>query len=143
MKSHFIDDLHAEENTPSMNTDNKSIVQNALSELITTGDVSALARFLSDDFVHHRPESQRNKAEWLAAVQAVPLAELRVEVQHVLAEGAYVVMTSRRWLAGGGPGVFGVDIWRLEDGLIVEGWETLEPVAEAVTHMEWWKHGRE
>ncbi len=139
MKSHFIDTLRGEENTPPMNTDNKGIVQRALAELMTTGDVGALARFLSDDFIHHRPDSNRNKAEWLAAVHAVPLADLRVEIQHVLADGAYVVMTSRRWLTDAGPGIVGVDIWRLENGLIVEGWETIEPVADAAAHMDWWK----
>jgi predicted SnoaL-like aldol condensation-catalyzing enzyme len=141
MKSHFIDNLRGEENTPGMNTDNKGIVQRALAELITTGDVGALARFLSDDFVHHRPDSNRNKAEWLAAVRAVPLSDLRVEIQHVLADGAFVVMTSRRWLTGGGAGIVGVDIWRLENGLIVEGWETIEPVADAAARMDWWKRG--
>lgn len=140
MKSHFIDELRPKSKTPAMSSDNKGIVQRALAELITTGDVGRVARFLSEDFVHHRPDSKRNKSEWLAAVHAVPLADLRVEVQHVLADGAYVVMMSRRWLMGGGPGVVGVDIWRLENGLIAEGWETIEPIGDAAAHMQWWTH---
>lgn len=141
MKSHFIDNVRVESDTLVMTKDNKSIVQQALAALITTGDVGALAQFLRDDFVHHRPESNRNKEQWLDAVRAVPLDALRVEVQHVLADGAYVVVTSRRWLADGGPGVLGVDVWRLEDGLIAEGWETIEPLATASAHMLWWKNG--
>lgn len=84
----------------------------------------------------------RNKAEWLAALRAVPLAELRVELHHLLTDGAYVVMHSRRWLTSGGPYITGVDIWRLEDGLIVEGWELLEPRADAAQHMLWWQRDR-
>ncbi|HZO69128.1 MAG TPA: nuclear transport factor 2 family protein [Kribbellaceae bacterium] len=123
-----------------MTTDNKGIVERALAQLIGTGDVDALESLLSDDFVHHRPDStSATKAEWLAAVRAVPIADLRVEVHHVLADGDHVVMHSRRWLPDAGPGIAGVDIWRLDDGLIAEGWEIIEPVAQAAANMVWWE----
>ena len=123
-----------------MTTDNKGIVERALAQLIGTGDVDALESLLSDDFVHHRPDStSATKAEWLAAVRAVPIADLRVEVHHVLADGDHVVMHSRRWLPDAGPGIAGVDIWRMDDGLIAEGWEIIEPVAQAAANMVWWE----
>ena len=123
-----------------MTTDNKGIVERALAQLIGTGDVDALESLLSDDFVHHRPDStSATKAEWLAAVRAVPIADLRVEVHHVLADGDHVVMHSRRWLPDAGPGIAGVDIWRLDDGLIAEGWEIIEPVAQAAANQVWWE----
>lgn len=126
-----------------MVTDNRQIIQGALAKLIETGDASALEPFLHADFLHHRPDSTSNKAQWLAAVRAVPLADLRVDIRHLLADGAYVVMHSRRSLATGGPEVVGVDIWRVENGLIAEGWEILEPIGEAADHFVWWKRGRE
>jgi predicted SnoaL-like aldol condensation-catalyzing enzyme len=126
-----------------MSKENKTIVERALSALISTGDVGALGGFLREDFVHHRSDSTfATKTEWLAAVRAVPLADLRVEVRHLLADGDHVVMHSRRWLQGGGPGIAGVDIWRLEDGLIVEGWEIIESVVDAADHVTWWKDPR-
>ncbi|GAA2639146.1 nuclear transport factor 2 family protein [Actinomadura fulvescens] len=124
-----------------MTTENKSVVERALAELIGTGDADALAPFLSDDFVHHRPDSTvSTKGEWLAAVRAalVPLAGMRVEVHHVLADGDHVVMHSRRGLPGG-PEIAVIDIWRLADGLIAEGWEIIEPVSEAAAHLAWWE----
>ncbi|MFI6785925.1 nuclear transport factor 2 family protein [Nonomuraea sp. NPDC050383] len=128
--------------TQNMTTDNKSIVQKALTELVGTGDVDALAPLLSDDFVHHRPDSTSStKAEWLAAVRAalVPLAGMQVEIDHVLADGDHVVMHSRRRLPGGGPEIVVVDIWRIDDGLIAEAWEIIEPVAQAAAHLVWWE----
>jgi hypothetical protein len=91
MKSDFIDNRCDCGNTAFMTTDNKSIVQRALAELIATGSIDALEPLLSDDFVHHRPDSTSSvKAEWLAAVHAAltPLADMRVEVYHLLAEKA-------------------------------------------------------
>ncbi|OLT30428.1 hypothetical protein BJF79_39050 [Actinomadura sp. CNU-125] len=125
-----------------MTTENKSIVERALAELIGTGDVDALGRFLSDDFVHHRPDStSKTKKEWLAAVGAalVPLAGMQVEVEHVLADGDHVVMHSRRRLPDGGPEIVVVDVWRVDGGLIAEGWEIIEPVAQAAANLTWWE----
>ncbi|MFD0852345.1 nuclear transport factor 2 family protein, partial [Actinomadura adrarensis] len=87
--------------------DRKSLVVQALANLVETGDVDALAPHLSDDFVHHRPDSTRStKAEWLASVgAALPhLAGMEVEVQHVLADDDHVVMHSRRRLPEAGEG---------------------------------------
>jgi predicted SnoaL-like aldol condensation-catalyzing enzyme len=124
-----------------MTADNKSIVQRALAELLQTGSVDALGPFLSDDFRHHRPDStSKTKAEWLAAVQSAltPLAGMRVEIEHVLADGDHVVMHSRRRLPDG-PETVVIDIWRFDDGLIAECWETIEPVARAAANLTWWE----
>ncbi|MEU4419667.1 nuclear transport factor 2 family protein [Actinoplanes sp. NPDC024001] len=128
-----------------MTTDNKVIVQRALAGLIETGDVEALARVLSEDFVHHRPGSAgAPKAEWLAAVRAAlaPIAGMQVEIHHLVADDDHVVMHSRRWLPDGGPEITVVDVWRLEDGLITEAWEIIEPTAQATANLTWWNPAR-
>ncbi|MGW4170571.1 nuclear transport factor 2 family protein [Streptomyces chartreusis] len=125
-----------------MTTDSKSMIQRALAELLATGSVEALQPLLSDGFVHHRPDSTSStKAEWLAAVQAAlgPLADMRVEVHHLLAEGDHVVLHSRRRLPDGGPEIVVVDIWRIDGGLVAECWEIIEPVAQAAANLVWWE----
>jgi predicted SnoaL-like aldol condensation-catalyzing enzyme len=125
-----------------MSIENKNIVERALAALLATSDVGALAPFLSDGFVHHRPDgTSRTKAEWLAAVckALVPLAGMHVEVRHMLADGDHVVMHSRRRLPQGGPEIAVVDLWRIEDGCIAEGWEIIEPVAHAAANFAWWE----
>ncbi|RKN41426.1 nuclear transport factor 2 family protein [Micromonospora endolithica] len=125
-----------------MSTANKSIVQRALGGLVATGDVDALAAFLSDDFVHHRTDSTTStRAEWLAAVGAAlgPTTGMRVEILHLLADGDHVVVHSRRRLPDPGPEIVVVDILRIADGLIAEAWEIIEPVAQASANMTWWE----
>lgn len=142
MKSDVIDNRSGRGNTAFMTTENKSIVQRALAGLIETGDVDALAPFLSDDFIHHRPGTTTStKSEWLAAVDAalVPLAGMQVEIHQVLADGDHVVVYSRRWFPDAGPEIAVVDIWRIGDGLIVEGWEIIEPVAQVAANLVWWE----
>ncbi|MBG0563826.1 nuclear transport factor 2 family protein [Actinoplanes aureus] len=123
-----------------MTTENKAIVERALTGLLETGDVGALAPFLSDDFVHHRPGGiTSTRQEWLALVRdaLVPLAGMRVEILRLLADGDHVVMHSRRRLPGG-PEITVVDIWRLDAGLISEAWEIIEPDAQAAANLTWW-----
>ncbi|MFC8246160.1 nuclear transport factor 2 family protein [Streptomyces chartreusis] len=125
-----------------MTTDSKNMIQRALAELLETGSVEALEPLLSDNFVHHRPDSTSStKAEWLAAVQAalVPLADMQVEVHHLLADGDHVVLHSRRRLPDGGPEIVVVDIWRIDGWLVAECWEIIEPVAQAAANLVWWE----
>ncbi|GAA0838460.1 hypothetical protein GCM10009525_48370 [Streptosporangium amethystogenes subsp. fukuiense] len=125
-----------------MTHDNKNIVQQALTALVATGDVNALAPLLSEDFLHHRPDTtSQTKPEWLAAVGAAlaPLTGMQVEIQHVLADGEHVVMHSRRRLPDAGPEITVIDIWRLNDGLIAEAWEIIEPVSQAAANLTWWE----
>lgn len=145
MNSQFIDNGHDRGNTSCMSTesttaDNKTIVGQAFAGLVETGDVAAVERVLSDSFVHHRPDSTSStKPEWLASVRRSleNIAGMQVEVLHVLADGDHVVMHSRRRLPSG-PEITVVDIMRFEDGSIAEAWETIEPTAEATSHLTWW-----
>ncbi|BCJ36990.1 hypothetical protein Athai_44930 [Actinocatenispora thailandica] len=123
-----------------MITDNKSIVAGALEQMVATGGTDALEPLLRDDFVHHKPDSTSStKAEWLADVRAVPISRLRVEILHLLADGDHVVLHTRRWLDGGGPGIAAVDVWRLDGGLIAEAWELVEPLADVAANLAWWR----
>ncbi|GAA2302442.1 nuclear transport factor 2 family protein [Actinomadura luteofluorescens] len=119
---------------------NKEIVQRALSELLTTGSTEGLRPLLSDGFVHHRPDATSlTKDEWLNAVQVAltPLAGMQVEIRHLLADGDHVVLHTLRRLPDG-PEIAVVDIWRVEDGLLAEAWEIIEPVAQAPANLTWW-----
>lgn len=126
--------------TPGTTADNTSIVTAAFAALTETGDVDAVARVLSNGFVHHRPDgTSRTRAEWLAAVRGSleHIAGMEVTVLHLLADTDHVMLHSRRRLPGG-PEITVVDIMRFEDGLIAEAWETIEPAAEAQAHLTWW-----
>ncbi|MBG6104445.1 putative SnoaL-like aldol condensation-catalyzing enzyme [Micromonospora vinacea] len=124
-----------------MTTENKSIVGRALAGLVDTGDVDTLASFLSEDFIHHRSDSTTStRTQWLAAVRAAlgPTAGMRVDVLHLLADGDHVVVHSRRRLPDVGPEIVVVDVLRIADGLIAEGWEVIEPAARTAVNDAWW-----
>ncbi|MFD3655645.1 nuclear transport factor 2 family protein [Streptomyces sp. NPDC058620] len=112
-----------------MSTDNKELVLTCL-ELYGKSDLDAVAPLLRDDFVDHGlPFRTSTKEDWIAAARKLPLTELRIDIRRLVAEGDYVTMFSRRWLPGGGLDIAVADVFRLQDGLIAERWEIVEPIA--------------
>jgi predicted SnoaL-like aldol condensation-catalyzing enzyme len=150
MNSRFIDTGHVPAQARSMSTvespsqtdaaRNRATVERAFAALVATGDADVLASALRDDFVHHRPDADRSKDEWLDAVRRAmpPLAGMQVEIDHLLADGSHVVMRSRRRLPDRDRSITVVDVWRFERGLIAEAWEVIEPDAEGAAHFTWW-----
>jgi predicted SnoaL-like aldol condensation-catalyzing enzyme len=114
-----------------MNSDNKHIIETALDEMFAKGNVDALEPLLRDDFVDHGPGVvASSKAEWLAAVRQIPVADMKIEIRLLLADGDYVTMLSRRWLPWAGHWIAVADTWRLKDGLIAEHVEVFQPIPE-------------
>ncbi|MFJ6567604.1 nuclear transport factor 2 family protein [Streptomyces sp. NPDC091292] len=109
-------------------TEGKELVLTCL-ELYGKGDLDAVAPLLRDDYVDHGlPFRTRTKADWMAVARQLPLAEMRFDIRRLVAEGDYVTMFSRRWLPGGALDIAVADVFRLQDSLIAERWEVVEPI---------------
>ncbi|MET9551388.1 nuclear transport factor 2 family protein [Streptomyces sp. NPDC006645] len=108
------------------NDSNKDLVLNCL-KLYGAGDLDAVAPLLRDDYADHGlPFRTTTKAEWIAEARILPLADLRVDIRRLVAEGDYVTMFSRRSLPAGGLDIAVADVFRVQDGLIAERWEIVE-----------------
>lgn len=111
-----------------VNDDNKALVLNCL-KLYGAGDLDAVAPLMRDDYADHGlPFRTATKAEWIAEARKLPLAELRVDIRRLVAEGDYVTMFSRRSLPEGALDIAVADIFRVQDGLIAERWEIVEQI---------------
>ncbi|TDC14926.1 nuclear transport factor 2 family protein [Kribbella albertanoniae] len=125
-----------------MTTENEQLVQQTMAQLIGDGGVAAVEHLVSEDFRHYRPEGLvRTKSEWLADISRslLSLEGMQVEILHLLSDGDYVVIHTRRRLPDGKPGIVVVDILRIADGQFTEVWELVEPVASAQAHLTWWE----
>ncbi|WP_026930778.1 nuclear transport factor 2 family protein [Glycomyces tenuis] len=123
-----------------MTTGNKELIQEALERVVAAGDIDALAPYLSDDFVHHKPDSTSStKEEWLAGARLAPIADMQIEPLQVMEDGDFVMLYSRRSLPNVRSGIAVIDIWRIDDGKIVEAWEIIEALADVAANLAWWK----
>ena len=92
----------------------------------------AVAKYLGPNYRQHNPgstdgtESLIQTMKWFT--QNFP--ELRMETKRIIAEGDTVVLHSHLILKPGDRGSAVVDIFRLENGKIVEHWDVVQEVPE-------------
>jgi predicted SnoaL-like aldol condensation-catalyzing enzyme len=92
----------------------------------------AVAKYLGPHYRQHNPGAGDGPEPFIETVKrfAQTFPELRMEPKRIIAEGDYVVLHSHLILKPGDRGTAVVDIFRLENGKIVEHWDVLQEVPE-------------
>lgn len=94
------------------------------------GNTAVLHTLLREDFVEHSPGNPSGRDAFIAHITKAPVARARLELKRTIAEGPYVVMHYLMIEPGQERGTVVVDIWRFEDGQIVEHWDVVQPVPD-------------
>ena len=93
----------------------------------------AYTKYVAKDYVQHNPTVPTGRDAAIATLipfmDQHPYAEFNFK--RVLADGDLVALHLHNRFAPNEPGLAVVDIFRLKDGLIVEHWDLVQPVAEA------------
>jgi predicted SnoaL-like aldol condensation-catalyzing enzyme/predicted ester cyclase len=106
-------------------TDNREFVLMAFDTLFNKRDYEAAAKFWSPSYIQHSAHIPPGRDGLFDLVKAAP-ADLRYENHVVAADGDFVLLHGRfinngrprAWIAG--------DVIRVENGIIVEHWDTLQ-----------------
>ncbi len=94
----------------------------ALLKSIETGDKSAIGYVNADNYIQHNLTAGDGLAGFAELLQALPAGSAKVNTVRALEDGEFVVTHSEYEFFG--PKV-GFDVYRFEDGLIVEHWDNL------------------
>lgn len=99
----------------------------AVLKSIETGDTEAIEKFVSaETYIQHNLAVPDGRDAFIDFVSSLPRPETTVNIVRVLQDGDHVITHSEYNLDG--PKI-GFDIFRFEDGLIVEHWDNLEAAA--------------
>jgi predicted SnoaL-like aldol condensation-catalyzing enzyme len=99
----------------------------ALLNSIESGDTSAIAFVNPEKYIQHNPAVGDGLAGFAEVLKALPPGSAKVDVRRVFQDGDFVFThTDYNFF---GPKV-GFDVFRFEDGLIVEHWDNLAPKAD-------------
>ena len=96
----------------------------------------AIARYAGSKYVQHNPMAGDGPGPFIEFVKAYTgqFPRLNVDIKRVIAEGDLVVTHSLLTTSPEDRGTAAVDIFRLEDGKVVEHWDVLQPVPESAAN---------
>jgi predicted SnoaL-like aldol condensation-catalyzing enzyme len=92
----------------------------------------AVAKYLGPHYRQHNPGAADGPESFIGAVKhiAQTFPDFSMESKRIIAEGDLVVLHSHLILKPGDRGSAVVDIFRLENGKIVEHWDVVQEVPE-------------
>jgi predicted SnoaL-like aldol condensation-catalyzing enzyme len=110
---------------------NQAIVRTCYEEFFVHRRLDALAAHIHPEFVQHSPDAPSGRDAYLAHLEEAAFNGGSCDIRLVIADGDYVAVHHHLTLRGDdGPGLAVVDLWRLEDGKLVEHWDVEQPVPE-------------
>ena len=83
---------------------------------------------MGPEYIQHNPQAPDGAEAFIGFVKAFP--EANVDIRRVVAEGDIVVTHSLLKFAPDDRGTVAVDLFRLQDGKVVEHWDVLQPYPE-------------
>lgn len=109
----------------------KSLVLKAVAAIFLDFDPQAAEQLLDPGYIQHNPAVPSGAAPIIGFIPGLKESGIEVETHRVLAEGDLVVMhnTYRNAQAFGGDTLIAFDVFRVQDGKVVEHWDNLTPIA--------------
>lgn len=104
---------------------NKALVREFVKQVLTEGQIDRLARFVSADLIQHEPRISGGR-DGLASALRTGLVGSYDMLFKLIGEGDLVVTYSRVFRDQADHAVF--DVYRIDQGLIVEHWGLSEPI---------------
>ena len=110
-------------------TDTKAIVEAFFDQVFVRGDIRpGIERYLAEDYIQHNPLAADGRDAVLKFFESIPADKLpKVTLARIIAEGDLAAVHYRSESPGRPPFAV-VDIFRVQDGKIVEHWDVVQPI---------------
>lgn len=111
---------------------NKKVVLDFYEKGLNQKDFDAAAKHFGPKYIQHNPTAPDGIEGFKAfiAFRKEKFPNARSEIKRAFAEGDYVILHVHGVREPGERGVAIVDIFRLENGKIVEHWDVVQPIPE-------------
>ena len=115
---------------------NREVVLDFYEAGVNRRDYAAAFRHLGERYIQHNPNAADGAAgfqEFFTFIEK-EYPKFRVEIKRVFVEGDFVALHVRSFDGPTRNGSAGVDIFRLEQGKIVEHWDVIQPIPDTLPH---------
>jgi len=117
---------------PAQLEENKRTVLDFYDQGLNQKDYEAASRHFGSRYVQHNPNAADGPAGFKGFVQFLKdkFPQSRSEIKRTFAEGDYVIVHVHAVREPGTRGSAIIDIFKLENGKIVEHWDVVQPIPE-------------
>ena len=115
---------------------NKKVVLEFYDKALNQKDFAAASRYFGDRYIQHNPlaaDGPEGFKKFLQFLRA-EFPNSHSEIKQVWADGDFVILHVHAVREPGTRGNAIVDIFRLEDGKIVEHWDVIQPIPETAAN---------
>ena len=112
--------------------DNKRVVMEFFDIALNQKNFEAASKLLGPRYIQHNPRAADGPEGLKAflAYQRDKFPDAHSDIKRIFADGDYVIVHQHRIPTPGSRGLAIVDIYKLEDGKIVEHWDVIQEVPE-------------
>lgn len=118
------------ESAMSVAEQNKQAILRSYTAFFGERNLAGAEELIHPDFVQHSPDAPSGRDAYLAHLRDAPFGASTIEIRRVIADDDYVVV-HYGMSPPDGPTLAVVDIWRLENGQVVEHWDVEQPLPDA------------
>jgi predicted SnoaL-like aldol condensation-catalyzing enzyme len=111
---------------------NKKVVMDFYEEGLNQKDFDAASKYFGPEYVQHNPGAPDGIEGFKAfiALRKEKFPNAQSDIKRIFADGDYVILHVHNVPNPGDRGSAIVDIFRLENGKIVEHWDVVQPIPE-------------
>lgn len=114
---------------------NKQLVTNLVTDVLMGGDIAKIDTYIRADYMQHNPfvpDTRDGLKGFIGYLAENDISFGYTKLHNVVAEGNFV-MTQAEGIYDDKPTAF-YDLWRVEDGLIVEHWDAVQEIPTEFAH---------
>lgn len=109
--------------------DNKAIIQGFYREFFNGHDVESAKKYVREDYIQHNPGVGQGRTALMEAFgekfKAWP--DFKLDIKMMISEGDMIAVYLKNVDTQGNTKCRVVDIYRIQDGMLAEHWDVLQP----------------
>ncbi|WP_428543252.1 nuclear transport factor 2 family protein [Profundibacter sp.] len=104
------------------------LVLNAVTAIFINFDADSAQQLLADGYIQHNPGVPTGAAPILGFIPGLKESGIKLDIHRTITDGNLVAMhtTYQNAQAFGAPTLVGFDVYRVENGKVVEHWDNLQ-----------------
>lgn len=110
--------------------ENKAIIEGFYREFFNGHDVESAKKYVREDYIQHNPGVDQGRAALMEAFgeKFKVFPDFKLDIKMMISEGDMIAVYLKNVDKEGNTKCRVVDIYRIQDGMLAEHWDVLQPV---------------